>query len=80
MNPEECAKQAAPQAPDSQLKGDAGIGYSPYRRPTPLEEMEKRQADINRQSDLLWQGTNFLREFPQFNRFIELIRIGAISF
>jgi hypothetical protein len=52
---------------------------SPRSRPSPLEEMEKRQAHNSEEGQKLYEGTSFLRRHPEFNEFIHLIRTGAIG-
>ena len=54
-------------------------GCSPDRAWTPLEQMQERSNRIEQEFSKLSEGIQFLRENPQFNRFIELIRKGSIG-
>ena len=54
------------------------LGYEPYRS-NPVAEMEKRNAQIEQEHSKRSEGIAFLKENPQFDRFIELIRKGSIQ-
>jgi hypothetical protein len=55
----------------------AGVGR-PYAS-NPLEQMERRNAEIEQEHVRRAEGIQFLRDNPQFEKFIELIRKESIS-
>ena len=78
------------QAAQKQIAGLAGsdtccnqaqaMGINPeYRRPSPREEAEKNSAYHQELASTLRAGVEFLRENPQFDEFIRLIRAGSIQ-
>lgn len=78
--PEQNLKQAqASPAEDKCNAGQAVLGGNYRYRPSPLEEMEKQLAHHDEQMTLKSRGITFLRDHPEFNEFITLIRAGALG-
>lgn len=68
--------------PVDQCTANQAVGSGPnpyYRSPSPLEEMEKQLAHHDESFSRIAKGATFLREHPEFNEFIQLIRTGSIS-
>ena len=51
-----------------------------YRPPTLREQSEKNAAYHMDEAQKLSSAAAFLREYPQFDEFIRLVRSGAITF
>ena len=56
-------------------------GINPhYRPPTLQEQSEKNAAYHMEEAQKFASASAFLREYPQFDEFIRLVRAGAIQF
>jgi len=72
-------KSPCPQGQTADGCGQAVSGGLRGHRPSPLEEMQKAQASSQDEQSKRSRGIDFLRDHPEFNEFITLIRIGAIG-
>lgn len=82
---EQNLKQAQARADQTPMPADtcnkvsgAAIGRG-YYKPTPQEELEKAAHHHGEQLHLKSRGADFLRDHPEFNEFITLIRAGALG-
>lgn len=66
-----------------QFIGDFGLKNSclgKAARPSPLEDAERNYRHHSEQAHKAGEAAKFLALHPEFNRFIELVRQGAIQF
>lgn len=83
-NRDPAGQAAAPDVAVPQEYGNSksclgGTPASRPSRPSPLEEMEKHLAHHDESFGRIAKGAAFLREHPEFNEFIQLIRTGSIG-
>lgn len=74
---QDAAKQYASTNGAADMAG-VGVGSNAYRRPSLLEELEKRQTQANEDESKRYQAIHFFRANPAFDEFIQLIRSGSI--
>jgi hypothetical protein len=71
------AKMGATPAP--QMAGCDQEQAPSTRRPSPFQEMEKQLRHHDESAKRIARGVAFLRQHPEFEEFIQLIRTGSID-